>query len=69
MIITQAFTMARWQIVVKKAEATKQTKTKMTTKTNKQTKHVVFVTLLRTAAERAISEVTSCFAQARSPRP
>ena len=27
MIITQTFTMARWQIVVKKSEATKQTKT------------------------------------------
>ena len=26
MIITQTFTMARWQIVVKKSEATKQTK-------------------------------------------
>ena len=36
MIITQTFTMARWQIVVKTSEATKQTKTKMTTK-NKQT--------------------------------
>ena len=36
MIITQTFTMARWQIVVKTSEATKPTKTKMTTKTNKQ---------------------------------
>jgi len=36
MIITQTFTMARWQIVAKTSEATKQTKTKMTTK-NKQT--------------------------------
>ena len=36
MIITQTFTMARWQIVVKTSEATKPTKTKMTTK-NKQT--------------------------------
>ena len=36
MIITQTFTMARWQIVVKTSEATKQPKTKMTTK-NKQT--------------------------------
>ncbi len=35
MIITQTFTMARWQIVVKPSEATKPTKTKMTTK-NKQ---------------------------------
>ena len=35
MIITQTFTMARWQIVVKTSEATKPTKTKMTTK-NKQ---------------------------------
>ena len=35
MIITQIFTMARWQIVVKRSEATKQRKTKMTTKTNK----------------------------------
>ena len=32
MIITQTFTMARWQIVVETSEATKQTKTKMTTK-------------------------------------
>ena len=42
MIITQTFTMARWQIVVKTSEATKQTKTKMTTKnkqTNKQNKN------------------------------
>ena len=41
MIITQTFTMARWQIVAKTSEATKPTKTKMTTKnkqTNKQTK-------------------------------
>ena len=30
MIITQIFTMARWQIVVKTSEATKQTKTEMT---------------------------------------
>ena len=37
MIITQTFTMARWQIVVKTSEATKPTKTKMTTK-NKQNK-------------------------------
>ena len=37
MIITQTFTMARWQIVGKTSEATKQTKTKMTTK-NKQNK-------------------------------
>ena len=29
MIITQTFTMARWQIVVKPSEATKPTKTKM----------------------------------------
>ena len=36
MIITQTFTMARWQIVVKTSEATKPTKTKMITK-NKQT--------------------------------
>ena len=36
MIITQTFTMARWQIVVKTSEATKPRKTKMTTK-NKQT--------------------------------
>ena len=36
MIITQTLTMARWQIVVKTSEATKQRKTKMTTK-NKQT--------------------------------
>ena len=33
-IITQTFTMERWQIVVKTSEATKQTKSKMTTKTN-----------------------------------
>ena len=32
MIITQTFTKARWQIVVKTSEATKPTKTKMTTK-------------------------------------
>ena len=32
MIISQTFTMARWQIVVKTSEATKPTKTKMTTK-------------------------------------
>ena len=41
MIITQTFTMARWQIVVKTSEATKARKTKMTTKnkqTNKQNK-------------------------------
>ena len=36
MIITQTFTMAKWQIVVKTSEATKPRKTKMTTK-NKQT--------------------------------
>ena len=36
MIITQTFTMARGKIVVKTSEATKPTKTKMTTK-NKQT--------------------------------
>ena len=40
MIITQTFTMARWQIVVKTSEAKNPTKTKMTTtkQTNKQTK-------------------------------
>ena len=32
MIITQTFTMARWQIVVKKSEATNKPKTKTTTK-------------------------------------
>ena len=37
MIITQTFTMARWQIVVKSSEATKQTKTKMTTKNKTKT--------------------------------
>ena len=36
MIITQTFTMARWQIVVKTSEATKPTKTRMTK--NKQKK-------------------------------
>ena len=38
MIITQTFTMARWQIVVKKSEATKQTKDQNNNKnkTNKQ---------------------------------
>ena len=38
MIITQTLTMARWQIVVRTSEATKQTKTKMTTtkQTNKK---------------------------------
>ena len=35
MIITQTFTMARWQIAVKTSEATKQRKTKMTTTTTK----------------------------------
>ena len=42
MIITQTFTMARWQIVVKKSEATKQTKDQNNkTKKEKQndTKH------------------------------
>ena len=40
MIITQTFTKARWQIVVKKSEATKQTKdqNKINKKTNKKTK-------------------------------
>ena len=37
MIITQTFTMARWQIVVKKSEATKQNKDQSNNKT-KQTK-------------------------------
>ena len=32
MIIIQTFTMARWQIVVKKSEATNKPKTKTTTK-------------------------------------
>ena len=45
MIITQTFTMARWQIVVKKSEATNQNKTKnkkqneQNKQTNKQTKN------------------------------
>ena len=39
MIIIQTFTMARWQIVVKTSEATKQTKDKNDNKkTNKQNK-------------------------------
>ena len=46
MIITQTFTVVRWQIVVKRSEATKQNKDQTTTKqktktkskTNKQTK-------------------------------
>ena len=36
MIITQTFTMARWQIVVKPSEATKPTKTKMKEKKTKK---------------------------------
>ena len=40
MIITQTFTMARWQIVVKTSEATKQTKNQNdNNKTNKQKKN------------------------------
>ena len=42
MIITQTFTTARWQIVVKKSEATKQTKDQNNNKTknkNKKQKH------------------------------
>ena len=39
MIITQTFTMARWQIAVKTSEATKQRKTKMTTTTTTTTKN------------------------------
>ena len=35
MIITQTFTMARWQIVVKKSEATKQTKDQKAKQNNK----------------------------------
>ena len=38
MIITQTFTMARWQIVVKTSEAAKPTKTKITTTTKKTSK-------------------------------
>ena len=38
MIITQTFTMARWQIVVEKSEATKQRPKQQQNKTNKQTK-------------------------------
>ena len=38
MIITQTFTMARSQIVVKKSEATKQTKDQNNNKTNNKTK-------------------------------
>ena len=38
MIITQTFTMARWQIVVKTSEATKPTKTKMKKKKNEKEK-------------------------------
>ena len=37
-IITQTFTMARWQIVVKKSEATNKPKTKTTTKQKTKTK-------------------------------
>ena len=37
MIITQTFTMARWQIVVKKSEATKQTKDQTNNKTKTKT--------------------------------
>ena len=52
MIITQTFTMARWQIVVKTSEARKRKKerkreTKMTTKTNKQTKNKTKTTTKR----------------------
>ena len=36
MIITQTFTMAGWQIVVKMSEATKQTKDQNNNKTKKQ---------------------------------
>ena len=36
MIITQTFTMARWQIVVKKSEATKQNKDQNSNSNNKQ---------------------------------
>ena len=54
MIITQTFTMARWQIVVKNSEATKQTKDQNNNKTKqqqqktnkkqtKQTKQTVFM--------------------------
>ena len=36
MIITQTFTMARWQFVVKKSEATKQSKDQNNNKNNKK---------------------------------
>ena len=52
MIITQTFTMARWQIVVKTSEATRQTKTKMTTKTNKQTNKTTSKTTTTTTTKR-----------------
>jgi len=38
MIITQTFTVVRWQIVVKRSEATKQTKDQTTTKQKTKTK-------------------------------
>ena len=41
MIITQTFYMARWQIVVKRSEATKQTKDQTTTKQKTKTKQTI----------------------------
>ena len=45
MIITQTFTMARRKIVVKTSEATKETKTKMTTTTKNKNRLFFFITL------------------------
>ena len=49
MIITQTFTMARWQIVVKPSEATKPTKTK-----KKHNNTYSFTSRRRVRAERSL---------------
>ena len=46
MIITQTFTMARWQIVVKKSEATNKPKTKTKTKKRRRKKEVLIIILM-----------------------
>ena len=53
MIITQTFTMARWQIVVKPSEATKPTKTKKNTH-KKHNNTYSFTSRRRVRAERSL---------------
>ena len=61
MIITQTFTMARWQIVVKPSEATKPTKTKMKKMKNEKKKWPLYAEHYFPPRYPGVASVAVCF--------